>query len=155
MDSYFSQKQRFEVKNVLMMDLFLINTQILASQDVNWWPGVIFHKFRTSFGVYVFNESWFVKTFVDFMHKLVNVLSALKNFLLFFWPLSKKRLILFVLGWYQESVDEFSAELANRFRPTIFDSNEAFETFEVFRQYSALQYASFCLLWLKIHLFEV
>ncbi len=85
------------------------------------------------------------------MHKLVNVCLLSKTFFCFFDHFQKT----FVLGWYQESVDEFSAELANRFRPTIFDSNEAFETFEVFRQYSALQYASFCLLWLKIHLFEV
>ncbi len=37
MDSYFSWKQWFEVKNLLMMDLF----QLLASQDVNWWTGVV------------------------------------------------------------------------------------------------------------------
>ncbi len=36
MDSHFSQKQWFEVKNILMMDLFL-----LSSQDVNWWTGVV------------------------------------------------------------------------------------------------------------------
>ncbi len=36
-DSYFSQKQQFEVKNVLMLDLF----QLLSSQDVNWWTGVV------------------------------------------------------------------------------------------------------------------
>ncbi len=34
-DSYFIQKQRFVVKNVIMMDLFLRNTQLLSSQDVN------------------------------------------------------------------------------------------------------------------------
>ncbi len=39
MDSYFIQKQQFEIKNILMMDLFLTNMQILASQDVNWWSG--------------------------------------------------------------------------------------------------------------------
>ncbi len=33
MDSYFSQKQWFEVKNVLKTDLF----QLLSSPDVNWW----------------------------------------------------------------------------------------------------------------------
>ncbi len=32
----FSWKQWFKVKNVLMMDLFL-----LSSQDVNWWTGVV------------------------------------------------------------------------------------------------------------------
>ncbi len=37
MDSYFGQKQQFEVKKVLMMDLF----QLLSSQDVNWWTGVV------------------------------------------------------------------------------------------------------------------
>ncbi len=38
MDSYFSQKQWFEVKTT---DLFLTNTQLLSSQDVNWWTGVV------------------------------------------------------------------------------------------------------------------
>ncbi len=37
MDSYFSQKQWFEVKTT---DLFLTNTQLLSSRDVNWWSGV-------------------------------------------------------------------------------------------------------------------
>ncbi len=37
MDSYFSWKQRFEVKNALMMGLF----QLLSSQDVNWCTGVV------------------------------------------------------------------------------------------------------------------
>ncbi len=37
MDSNFDQKQWFEVRNVLMMDLF----QLLSSQDVNWWTGVL------------------------------------------------------------------------------------------------------------------
>ncbi len=36
-DSYFSRKQPFEVKNVLMLDLF----QFLSSPDVNWWTGVV------------------------------------------------------------------------------------------------------------------
>ncbi len=40
-DLYFCQKQQFEVKNVLMLDLFLTNTQLLASQYVNWWTGVV------------------------------------------------------------------------------------------------------------------
>ncbi len=40
-DSYFSQKQRFEVKWVLMMDLYLTNMQIFTSHDVNWWTGVV------------------------------------------------------------------------------------------------------------------
>ncbi len=37
MDSYFNLKQRFEVKNILMLDLF----QLLSSPDVNWWTGVV------------------------------------------------------------------------------------------------------------------
>ncbi len=45
MDSYFSQKRPFEIKilikNVWMMDFFLTNMQLLASQDVNWWTGVV------------------------------------------------------------------------------------------------------------------
>ncbi len=32
---YFSQKQYFKIKNILMMDLFLTNTQLLSYQDVN------------------------------------------------------------------------------------------------------------------------
>ncbi len=36
MDTYFSWKQWFEVKNIFMMDLSL-----LSSQDVNWWAGVV------------------------------------------------------------------------------------------------------------------
>ncbi len=36
MDTYFSWKQRFEVKNIFMMDL-----SRLSSQDVNWWSGVV------------------------------------------------------------------------------------------------------------------
>ncbi len=32
---YFSRKQQFEVKNILMIDLFLINTQMLVSRDIN------------------------------------------------------------------------------------------------------------------------
>ncbi len=35
MDSYFDKKQWFEVKNILRMDLFLTNKQLLASQDIN------------------------------------------------------------------------------------------------------------------------
>ncbi len=44
MDSYFSLKQRFEVKNKLLdlrKDLFLTSTHLLSSQDVNWWTGVV------------------------------------------------------------------------------------------------------------------
>ncbi len=28
-------------KNILIVDLFLTNTQFLSSQDVNWWTGVV------------------------------------------------------------------------------------------------------------------
>ncbi len=38
---YFSLKKQFEVKNFLIMDLFLINTELFASQDVNRWAGVM------------------------------------------------------------------------------------------------------------------
>ncbi len=37
----FSWKQWFEVKNVLMMDLFLTNLQRFTSQDINWLTGVV------------------------------------------------------------------------------------------------------------------
>ncbi len=36
-----SQKQQFKVKTVLIMDLSLTYTQLLASQDVNRWTGVV------------------------------------------------------------------------------------------------------------------
>ncbi len=41
MDSCFSWNQRFEVKNILMVYLFLTNMQLLLSPDVNWWTGVV------------------------------------------------------------------------------------------------------------------
>ncbi len=34
-DSNFGWKQQFEVKSVLMMDLFLIHSQLFASQEIN------------------------------------------------------------------------------------------------------------------------
>ncbi len=37
---YFSWKQWFEIRNVLM-DLFITNTHLFTSQDVNWWTGVV------------------------------------------------------------------------------------------------------------------
>ncbi len=37
-DSYFAGSN---IKNVLLMDLFLTNTQLFTSQDVNWWTGVV------------------------------------------------------------------------------------------------------------------
>ncbi len=40
-DTCFSPKQRFEVKQILMMDLFLTNMQLFTLQDVNRWTGVV------------------------------------------------------------------------------------------------------------------
>ncbi len=40
MDLYFVKKWRFKVKNALM-ELFLTNMQLLASQHINWWTGVV------------------------------------------------------------------------------------------------------------------
>ncbi len=37
---YFRQKQRFEVKHILI-DVFLTNMQFFSSQDINWWTGVL------------------------------------------------------------------------------------------------------------------
>ncbi len=37
----FRHKPQFKVKNILMMDFFLTNTQLLALHDVNWWTGVV------------------------------------------------------------------------------------------------------------------
>ncbi len=36
-DLYFSRKQPFKNKNDLMMELFITNQQLFASQGVNWW----------------------------------------------------------------------------------------------------------------------
>ncbi len=41
MDSHSGQKWQFKAKNTLIMNLFLTNTQLFTSQDVNWWTGVI------------------------------------------------------------------------------------------------------------------
>ncbi len=41
MDSYFSQKRQFMLKNALMMDLFITNKQLFTSQDINWLTGVV------------------------------------------------------------------------------------------------------------------
>ncbi len=38
---YFGQKQHYKGKNALMMDLFLTNMQLLASQDIKLWTGVV------------------------------------------------------------------------------------------------------------------
>ncbi len=40
-DSYFTQTQQFEVKNILIMNLFITNMQLFSSQNVNWWAGVM------------------------------------------------------------------------------------------------------------------
>ncbi len=40
-DSYFSRKQWFEFTDILMVDLFLINTHLFTSEDINWWIGVV------------------------------------------------------------------------------------------------------------------
>jgi len=40
-DAYFGQKWQFNLKNVPIMDLFLIIMQLFTSQDVNWWTGVV------------------------------------------------------------------------------------------------------------------
>ncbi len=50
MGSYFSQKQWFEVKNILMMDFFLTNVQLLTSQDntliygLEWCGSLVDHS---------------------------------------------------------------------------------------------------------------
>ncbi len=40
-DSYFKQKQQFQVKKFLIMDLFLTNTKLFTSQDINCWTGEV------------------------------------------------------------------------------------------------------------------
>ncbi len=39
--NYGWRKQWFEVKNILIMDLFLTNLQFFTSQDISWWTGVL------------------------------------------------------------------------------------------------------------------
>ncbi len=42
MDSYFDQKWWFEIKNILIMDLFpQTSKQLFTSQDIVWWTGVV------------------------------------------------------------------------------------------------------------------
>ncbi len=41
MKRYFSWKQWLEMKNILLMVLFLTNMKPFTSQDVNWWTGVM------------------------------------------------------------------------------------------------------------------
>ncbi len=40
-DLYFSWKQMFKAKNVLMIDLILTNTELFTPQDIIWWTGVV------------------------------------------------------------------------------------------------------------------
>ncbi len=48
MDSW-PEATQFKVKNVLMLDLFLTNLQLLTSQDINWWTGLL--VFNQLFGL--------------------------------------------------------------------------------------------------------
>ncbi len=41
MDLYFCWKQGFEVKTKKNLDGFVLQTQLLAFQDINWWTGVV------------------------------------------------------------------------------------------------------------------
>ncbi len=112
MDSYFSQKQRFEVKNFLM-DLF----KLLSSQDVNWWTGVVwitcgllwcfYQLFGLSFWRHPFTaedpllRQWCSDTFLQiwWINKLIHILAGLRGrtflaFFFFLWTISLKHLYL-------------------------------------------------------------
>ncbi len=40
---YFVQKQHFDIKNILMLDLFLTNMQVFTLQDIDLWTGVDYY----------------------------------------------------------------------------------------------------------------
>ncbi len=85
---YFSRKQWFEVKSVLMLDLF----QLLSSPDVNWWTGVVciivmfYQLFGLSFWRHPFTAEhpllrhWCSDTFLQtwWRNKLILILDGLR-----------------------------------------------------------------------------
>ncbi len=92
MDSYLVLKRRLEVKNLLMMDTFCINTQLLSSQDVNWWTGwcgllwCFYQLFGLSFWRHPFTaehpllSKWCNATFLQiwWRNKLIYILDNLR-----------------------------------------------------------------------------
>ncbi len=99
MESYFSQKQWFEFKNVLKTDLFQ-----LLSPDVNWWTGVVwitcgllwcfYQLFGLSFWRHPFTaehpllRQWCNATFLQiwWRNKLIYILDDLRvSKFSFFW----------------------------------------------------------------------
>ncbi len=111
MDSYFCQKQQFEVKNILMIDLFHTNTQLLSSQDINWWTGVVwitcgllwcfYQLFGLSFWRHPFTaedpllRQWCCDTFLQicWRNKLIFILDGLrvsnfKQMFIFGWTMT-------------------------------------------------------------------
>ncbi len=61
----------FEVKNVLMMDLFITKMQIFASQDINWWTRVVCIIYRSLLCFYqLFGLSFWWHPFTE--HPLVS-----------------------------------------------------------------------------------
>ncbi len=84
------------VKSILIMDLFFTNMQLLASQDVNWWTGVVwitcgllwcfYQLFGLSFWRHPFTaedpsvSKWWNATFLQiwWRNKLIYILDGLK-----------------------------------------------------------------------------
>ncbi len=102
-DSNLSHTQQFEVKNILMMYCFL-QTQLLASQFINWWTGVVwitcgllwcfYQLFGLSFWRHPFTaedpllRQWCNATFLQiwWRNKLIYISDGL-NFLVFVWTI--------------------------------------------------------------------
>ncbi len=95
------------VKNALIMDLFLINTQLLSSPDVNWWTGVVwitcgllwcFYQLVVSFWRHPFTAEhpllrhWCNATFLQtwWRNKLIYILDDLQV---------SFQLIVLIFGW--------------------------------------------------------
>ncbi len=86
---------------VLMMDLFITNMQLLASQDVNWWSGVVwitcgllwcfYQLFGLSFWRHPFTaehplvRQWCEATFLQiwWSNKLIYILNGLRVIIFF------------------------------------------------------------------------
>ncbi len=87
---------------IMMMDLFLANTQLFTLQDVNWWTGVVLITcgllfcFYQLFGLTHFDGThslqrihWWVISYLFWLrNKLINILDGLRGSNFFFSKLS-------------------------------------------------------------------